>query len=274
MLNLCSARSQWFLVAPLSLVLAGSASALGTAQSVVAYDPGTETDRTDTNAALGLPDAATGFGVLSPFNPAFSSDQILRMQGEDVGVTFQLSHYALPTAGLELGVISNFGITDISFPNGQAGDPASSFSQPRQALVEVSENGVDFVSLGTQVFDLPANYFTDLTDPFSATPGAVTSDFGKPFDGELSDFDGLDYGEMITLLDASVGGTWLDISATGLSQVGYVRFTTVADNDYDFIIDSLLIADAATGAVIPEPAAALTLVSLLGLVVRRRQSRA
>ena len=259
----------------LSVVWSGSAAAAATGFEVVAYNPGTETSLTNTDAALGTPDPIVGEGsgfenVLSPFSPAYESSQILRMQGDGAGVTIKLSNYAISTAGLELGVISNVGLIDADWPNGQATDPAATFGTPRSAEVQVSENGVDFVSLGTQLFDNPANYFLDAASPYDSEPGSVVADFGKAFDGSLSDFSGLNYDQMLTLLDGSVGGTWLDISGSGLSQVGYVRFNTVADNGYDFVIDSLLVASDATGAAVPEPAAGVVLLSLLAL--RRRRS--
>ena len=36
-------------------------------------------------------------------------------------------------------------------------------------------------------------YYTDLTDPFTSTPGSALSDFQRPFVGGLSSFDGLPY---------------------------------------------------------------------------------
>ncbi len=269
---------------PLALCVAAALSmvspafAAATADQVVAFNPGTETARVNSAAALGEPDGLTGensgFGanVLSPFSPAFEADEIVRMRGEGAGITLRLSNFAVDTAGPELGIISNVGLIDTDFPNGEAGDPAGTFSAPRQAQVEVSEDGIDFISLGTVIFDLPADFYLDVTDPFSSTPGSTPADLGKPFIGSLSDFNGLTYAEMKTLLDGSIGGTWIDIGPAGLSQVGYVRFTTVADNDFDFVLDSLLVADAATGEPVPEPTTLALLLGVLGVaaVSRRR----
>jgi len=260
-----------------ALLLAASQGLAAAADQVVAFDPGTETVRANSAAALGTPDGITGensgFGgnVLSPFSPAFESDEIVRMRGQGAGITLRLSNFAIDVPGPDIGVIANVGLIDTAFPNGQAGDPVSTFAAPRQAMVEVSENGADFVSLGTVVFENPADYFVDVTNPYQSTPGSVPADFGKPFTGSLSDFSGLNYGEMKTLLDGSIGGTWLDIGGSGLSRVGYVRFTTVAANGYDFVLDSVLVADDATGGAVPEPGSITLLLAGGGCIVAARR---
>ena len=58
----------------------------------------------------------------------------------------------------------------------------------------------------------------------------MPSDFQKPFTGNLSSFNGLRYfdaanPDMLDLLAGSGGGKWLDISGTGLAQVGFIRFS-------------------------------------------------
>lgn len=269
------------LASALLIAAAAPASAAVTADQVLAYNPGDETVRTNSAAALGEPDGIVGEPgnpftppqVLSPFSPGFETDEIVRMRGEGAGITLRLSHFAEDVAGPELGILSNVGLIDADYPNGEATDPAGSFSQPRQALVEVSEDGQVFVSLGTFVFDVPADYYTDVTDPYSQSPGASPADLGKPFTGSLSDFDGLTYAGMKTLLDGSIGGNWIDIGPSGLSKVGYVRFTTVAGNGYDFVLDSLLVADDAAGEVVPEPMTGTLMLLAGGMLVGRRGRR-
>ena len=100
-------------------------------------------------------------------------------------------------------------------------------------------------------FDVPTNGYTDLTDPYSSSAGSVPSDFQQPFTGGLSSFGGLSYfdaggPDMLDLLAGSGGGTWLDISGTGLSRVGYIRFSLSNDGNsgtnFNFELDAVSIA--------------------------------
>ena len=87
---------------------------------------------------------------------------------------------------------------------------------------------------------------------------------------------------MLELLNGSAGGKWLDISATGLKQVGYVRFSVSADLDpltrFNFELDAVSIARGTEmGApTVPEPATlllvAMTSIGLAARFGRRRSS--
>ena len=126
-------------------------------------------------------------------------------------------------------MFENVGLIDTNFPNGVAGSPAATFGID-SAVVDVSANGTNWVSLGNIAFDIPATGYTDVTDPFASTAGSVPSDFQKPFTGNLNSFNGLRYfdaanPDILDLLAGSGGGKWLDISGTGLAQVGFVRFS-------------------------------------------------
>jgi len=163
-------------------------------------------------------------------------------------------------------------LTDNSFPSGQAGSPPGTFGVD-SAQVEVSENGLTWESLGIITFDVPTNGYTDLANPFSSTPGSSPADFQQPFTGSLSDFGGLPYfdasnPDILDLLAGSGGGTWLDISGTSLSQVGYLRFSVADDGDgltsLNFELDAVSIASDALGAAVPEPS---SMVLLLGLAL-------
>jgi hypothetical protein len=244
------------------------------AAAVVSYDEGTTPAAGFTTpiVALGSPERVTGTGssssVVSPFSPPFLSSEIVSV-GEGGHITVRLSHYAIPQAGgPEIGVFENLGLIDTSFPNGVAGSPATAFGID-SALVEVSANGATWVSLGNIAFDVPANGYTDVTNPFSGTAGSSGSDFQQPFLGDLSSFSGLRYfdaggPDMVELLAGSGGGTWLDISATGLGQVGFIRFSLADDQNatsrLNFELDAVSIGHAAMGtAVVPEPAAVVLL---------------
>jgi len=244
---------------------------------VVSYDPGATpaSGFTTAAAALGEPERFTGEGVfpgvVSPFNPPFLSSEIVSV-GEGGHITLRLTHYALPqAAGPEIGVFENNGLIDVNYPNGQSGSPAGTFGPLDSAVVDVSADGFSWVSLGSVTFDVPTNGYTDLTNPFSSVPGSTPSDFQQPFVGSLASFDGLRYfdaggPDMLELLAGSGGGTWLDISGTGLAHVGFIRFSLADDglssSSLNFELDAVSIAHAALGApIVPEPAA-LTLACL------------
>jgi hypothetical protein len=258
------------------------------AAAVVSYDAGVTpaTGFTTASAAIGEPERLTGEGVfpgvVSPFNPPFLNTEIVSV-GESGHLMLRLSHYAIPqAAGPEIGVFENIGLVDIDFPNGQAGAPAGTFGPLDSALVDVSADGANWVSLGSVTFDVPTNGYTDLVNPFSSTAGGMPSDFQQPFLGGLSSFSGLRYSDaagpdMLELLAGAGGGTWLDISGTGLAQVGYIRFSIAddfnANSRLNFELDAVSISHAALGgAVVPEPTAfTLTLLAVvLRLTYHRR----
>jgi hypothetical protein len=277
-----------------SLVLFVFTSSLAHAQygaAVVSYDAGATpaTGYTTASAAVGQPERFTGEvmfpGVVSPFNPPFGANEIVSV-GEGGHIVLRLSHYAIPqAAGPEIGVFENVGLVDVNYPSGQAGAPAGTFGPLDSATVEVSEDGMEWVSLGERTFDVPTNGYTDLTDPYSSMPGGVPSDFQKPFLGSLSSFDGLRYwdasgSDILETLAGSGGGTWLDISTIGLPQVGFVRFSL--DNDLDpntslnFELDAVSIASGAVGSpVVPEPATILQLLvaTAWGVVLSRHRKQ-
>ncbi len=266
------------------------------AVEVVSYDSGSNPasvfmgpDYTLSSAALGSPSRTTGTtfpSVVSPFSGPYNHDQIVSI-GEGGKLTLRLSNYAIPQAGgPEIGVFESVSITDSTvWPNltGVAGSPASTFGGD-SALVEVSEYGSSWVGLGIQLFNMPTSAYTDLTDPYSSTPGSNVSDFQKPLTASLSDFDGKSYYDASTtphildIFDGSGGGTWLDISGTGLAKVGFIRFLVADDGDdsitapdISFEIDAVSIATGAMGtATVPEPSALVLLLLATPFVTRRR----
>jgi hypothetical protein len=283
-------RQLWIAVAVLASAVLSSMADRAAAQhavEVISYDAGHAPAAGYTNpaVALGSPERFTGEGVfpsvVSPFNPPFLSSELVSI-GEGGQLTLRLSHYAIPQAGApEIGLFSNVGLIDVAYPSGMAGSPAATFGFDA-AGVEVSENGVDWVFAEFIDFNLPTNGFTDLSDPYSPMPGSVPSDFQQPFVGTLSDFDGLNYTDLLgpdilDLLAGSGGGNWIDVSATGLARVGYVRVSVPIDLDpidSHLELDAVSISHAALGPpTVPEPAT-LTLCGLILLCpwTRRRYS--
>jgi hypothetical protein len=210
---------------------------------------------------------------VSPFSPPFGADQIVSI-GEGGEITVRLSNYANPQSGglPELGIFGNVGLTDLSYPNGLAGTPATTFNGViESATVEVSADGSSWYSFGNVAMDVPTNGYTDVS-PFSAVPGSSLTDFQQPFVGSLSSFDGKNYSpDILNLLGGSGGGKWLDISSSGLSHVGYIRFSIVDDGNANtklkFELDAVSVSHAALGsAVVPEPSAApLLFIAIVAL---------
>jgi hypothetical protein len=237
--------------------------------AVVSYDAGTTPSSgfTTASAAVGEPERFTGEGVfpgiVSPFNPPYRPNEIVSV-GEGGHITLRLSHYALPqAAGPEIGVFENVGLV-FNSTTGGAGPTAATFGDDR-AQVDVSDDGLNWISLGNIEFNIPSNGYTDVTDPFATAPGTSPSDFQKPFAGGLSSFNGLPFSDssgadILDVLAGSGGGTWLDISSTGLSQVGFIRFSVADDLNVDsrlnFELDAVSIANGAVGSpIVPEPTA-------------------
>lgn len=276
-------RHQRIILVASGLLLVASLATTAAAQfavHVVSYDSGTTPTDGYLNApaALGGPEHYSGEGVfpgvVSPFNPPYLSTELVSI-GESGHLTLRLSNYVLPLAGgPEIGVFSNAGIIDVDYPNGKAGSPASTFGFD-SAVVEVSADGSNWVSLGWQDFDIPANGYTDLIEPYSTVVGNALSDPQLPFAGDLNAFSGLPYvdaggPDMLELLAGSAGGKWLDISTTGLAQVGFIRFSVADDGNAgagkNFELDAVSIARAAVGApTVPEPGTMLMIVAALAV---------
>ena len=259
---------------------AGSSSALAAffaADVVDAQTSGLVSPFTDAGSATGAPYGLTGEGtgfqtILSPFNPAYETQHITKIGGGG-RLTLVLERYVLPGAGLELGVVSNNFLVDTDYPNGQNDNPAGIYGSDTPgggtAEVRVSEDGTAWQSLGTVVFDMPANFYADAASPQQSNPGNTPADFGVPFDHTLSDFDGLNWQQTRDLFGNAGGGKWLDLSPSGLARVGYVQF--IVPDGEQLVVDAVAISNTAAGDQVPEPvtATAFVVLGLLGATRRR-----
>jgi hypothetical protein len=262
-----------------TLALAGSAQAqsVSTAQSVINYNAGAVVSGYDASggtAALGLPTAIVDdYGgpdydqpeYLTPFDAAWTPDEKVGI-GPGGSLTLQMST-PIATNGYTLGVHTGVGLED-STPDGEGinFDPATAYTNPITADLSVSSNGTFWVDLGNVAFTEPTNYYSDISGPFSITPGSQIANFAKPFvqptDDPLGVFDGENFAQTIASLNGSAGGTWFDLSGTGLSSVDFVRFT-VGDDQNMFV-------NAVTGLPLPEPSAMLGFLLAPLLLSRRR----
>lgn len=249
---------------PFLLALIVSRTALASfAGAVISYVPGdVPTTLQNAPAALGSPAADTTFGVLTPFNAAFDSSQIMGI-GAGGSLTLQLAAPAATGAGYTLGVHAAVGLVDTDWPNGTAGPVAEMYTNPRTAAVSVSDDNDRWFSLGQFTFASPTNYYSQgvVTPGYQPEPGTIAADFSKPFVAQLADFNGLNWAAILSLLDGSAGGSWLDLTAVPYPAVNYVRFD-VTEPGARMIVDAV--------AVAPEPATLAAAMIILIAAWRRR----
>ncbi|HTW94227.1 MAG TPA: PEP-CTERM sorting domain-containing protein, partial [Tepidisphaeraceae bacterium] len=140
------------------------------------------------------------------------------------------------------------------------------------ANVSVSQDGTNWVSLGSVNFDMPENYYLN-AGPYDedAPADPQVADFSEPYAGSVNAFAGEDNTQVISTLDGSAGGTWLDLSSTGLSQVNFIQFS-VPDDAASGSYLALSAVSVAEGHEVPEPAS-LGLILAGGLILLGRRNR-
>jgi hypothetical protein len=260
------------LAAAVGLLIGGRAFGWGYASAVVSYNPGTNRFQfgayTNPDVALGLPQTNPGDGIATtPFNNPYNSNDVVSV-GLGGELTLQLS---TPANGSDprpqIGVFT-FQQFVQQASGGTDGGPTL-FYPSIQADVDVSSDGNNWVSLngGNPIaFNIPANAFADVA-------AAEASDYGEPFIGSLAFFAN-EPSEAATLaaFGGTGGGTWLNISGTGLDEVDFIRLSVPATDAYSFQLDAVTVSDEATIEEIPEPGMGGMLAMLsLGLLLRRRK---
>ena len=245
------------------------------AGAVMDYDAGSGYvgGYTNPEAAIGALPTDTGefMGMVfyvTPFNGPYSPDDIVSV-GRGGYLTLALENYALATDGFEIGIFSYQQFNQDGWPDGGTNDPVALFRASQKAVIEVSANGTEWVALnGGDVItcDIPASAFSDIA-------GTVAADFGSPFTGLLSDFDGQEtVQDVLNVYGGSAGGTWVDISGTGLDYVGFIRFLVPEGALNSFELEGVSVATGALGdlVVVPEPCT-VALLGLGGLMAFKRR---
>lgn len=220
-------------------------------------------------AALGEPSRMTGEGfypmVASIFNPAYEGSAITAIApggslvvGFDQAITHDPSHLY----GKDLIIFGNSFFTT-QWPDLQIVPP---YLWEHPAEVSLNADGVNWrVVPGVRADSLfPTQGYSD-SGAYDMTPGSVPSDFRKPMNPALTvaDFQGLMYDQAVALYEGSGGGTAVDISAVGLSEVRYVKITVPQGSLDTVYVDGF--------AVVPEPASLLLLAcAAAGTVLRRK----
>ncbi len=244
------------------LVVSGACARAGTtADSVVDYTPG-DLSRFP-NSSFNLPASALGplngdttAGGLNPFNPPFDPSQIV-IAGAGGQITLHLSS-EVPANGRTLGVFANNGLIDVSADgSGQAASPPGTFSAPPQAVISVSQDGTHYITLNAGapiMLSNPTNYWLDQPiSNYNQNLGTLAANPSKPFLGTLASFSGQTYSQIKTTLNGSAGGTWIDLSGSGLPAVNYVRLSNPTGSSFRTVVDAITGMSAAKPIVAGQP---------------------
>ncbi len=242
------------------------------ASGVVGYDAGSNPvgGFTDALTVLGSPERFTGEldgfpGVVSPFSPAFGMDELVSV-GTGGFLTVEFEQAIRDDAG------NPFGIDFLIFGNagfigfGEVGDPPSMFGVGGEATVQVSNNGLDWVTVESRLLDLMPTLGYQDSGAFDTVPGSVETDFTRPVDPSimLGDLAGMSLSQLVDLYDGSGGGVGFDLAGTGLTEVSYIR--VLNESTLAFEIDAF--ADVS----VPSPGG-VALVALPGVFFLRRRRR-
>ena len=212
----------------------------------IAYDPGENAAKGYTNPDVvrGSPERFTGEGifpgVVSAFNPAFGTDEILSIgRGGHIIVSFDTPVTDDPANpfGLDLLIFGNTGFIDANWPNGVVGGLFGNDG----GFIEVSIDGVDWFPVKAIQADglFPTIGYLD-SGPYDDQPGSELTDFTLPVDPSLAlgDFLGLNNNETLDLYGGSGGGVGIDLAEVGLDAISFVRVFVPDDAQGNVEIDA------------------------------------
>jgi hypothetical protein len=217
------------------------------ADSVISFDEGVggSAGYNIPEVALGEPSRFTGEdvwpGVVSPFNTPWLSNELVSIGvGGSLVVSFEEPVQDDPANpfGIDLLIFGNTGCVDNSYPNGIVGGVYSDDG----GHIEVSQDGKQWVAITTELADglWPTRGFLD-SQPYDAVEGSEPSNFTFPVDPRLTldDVMDLDNEGLMNLYGISGGGTPIDISETGISEISFVRISVDTNSKLTPEIDGL-----------------------------------
>jgi hypothetical protein len=216
------------------------------ADTVVSFAAGVDGNPAygDPTTTIGDPERFTGEGifpgVVSPFNPAFGTDEIVSI-GVGGALVVQFDEPVTDDPGnpfgIDLLVFGNAGFIDSAFPSGIVGGMFGADG----GVIEVSADGAAWVEITGVLADgpFPTLGYED-GGPYDAVPGTIETSFTRPVDPALSmgDLLGLDLDAVRQLYAGAGGGAGVDLAGTGLASISYVRISNPPDGAGPLEIDA------------------------------------
>jgi hypothetical protein len=221
--------------------------------------------------ALGAPAFTPLFGPVTPFNPPFSSGELVSIgAGGHLTLGFASSIFDRPenSFGIDFIIYGNEGFVDFDYPNGLTGPGGEVFSDffgaPPVTVVSVSYDNSTYYDLLA-----PAHTRVDVLYP-SDSAGQL----GVPVDPALTqaDFANQSLAGVRSLYAGSAGGTGFDLAwavdgannPVALSEIRYVRIS---------VLSGKAEVDAVASTVPDGGAGIAGMLTLLGLAVGARRKR-
>lgn len=205
--------------------------------------------------------------IVSPFSPAYLPEHIVSLGAGGslvVGFSEPVTDDAANPFGIDLLVFGNALLEDAAWPSGVA--TGNLFAG--NGVIEVSTNGTNWVLVPNIVADAayPTLGYSDLTNGYATTPGAVPSDFTRPVNPAFSFAAGMTMADIQAAYAGSGGGAGVDLGALGLTSISFVRITNPTGQSGTVEIDGF--ADVSP---VPGPAGVIVLsLGALGFSRRRR----
>jgi len=229
----------------------------------------------DSSTALGEPTRFTSDpenfgGAVQPFNSPFRANEVVSIgEGGSLTVSFNepVTDDPLNPFGIDLLVFGN----SFYFLTPFASEGVAGSASTEGGLIEVSEDGTDFVEVVGVGADgvFPTLGYSDLTDPLSPSAGQTLSDFTKPVDPNFNP-TGQTFSVIVAGYNGSGGGVGIDLTATGLGAISYVRISNPLGSGVTPEIDAF--ADV---RAVPEPSSCVLGLAgvIAGMIAGRRKRR-